>query len=904
MTWDRPRSARVADAVAEAVGVSLLFDGEPARAARLMEVSPGVLVVSHEGPPVDSLAGAEIVFEEDLLRVKEVLVLGNEVHDGRSQVSIEVVDSLSRAKLWQLLDRARVGAQKPLPGHIESGRIPGRGHYSETARLERLRWARATSTAPLGTLDRVGLDVSTLSGNTENVVGTVEVPVGLAGPLLIHGDHIRGWVTAPLATTEGALVASVTRGATAMSRSGGVRVRVLGQTMSRAPVFKFDDVHTAARFGRWAEDHAAEIAYQASQVSRHAQLSQIWPIQFGRAVHLRMSYETADAAGQNMTTACTWHACKWIVEAISEVPGLQLGDFYVEGNASGDKKANYLSMIAGRGTKVTAECLVDRLTVEQVLKTTPQRLAASWRYTTQTSFQAGMIGNSVNIANLIAAIFTATGQDIGCVHESSIGVETVEEVEEGIYASILIPTLILGTVGGGTDLPNQRDYLDLMGCAGPDRGARLAEIVAGFALALDLSTGAAVSGGQFADAHERLGRNRPVAWLTRSDLSPDFFTPMLSTSLGDDSLHVTDVMELPKVRGDSIITYLTSQAVKDKLLGLQRLRLSYAGTTEGHVDVVAKFKPLDEEVIITSNKVASLCGGRLAEVYPTWRDWTGAKDTHTRELGIYRDAGPEFREIMPRLYGLYENVDREAYVLLLEDLTSILPAATADWSSSDVDAALRGIASAHAVWLGREDDLCRQPWLGRWVGASQMAAMKDLWLALLEHNALEYPDWLDEFTLVRLEKAVHLVGRWWQELEAMPRTLVHNDFNPRNIALRPEDKQLVAYDWELATIHVPQRDLAELLVFCAGPEVTADRVDHHLEVHRRALESAAGVTLDEEQWRRGYKLALRDFTITRLQLYLMGHTQRQYDFLGPAVQTLKRLMRIEGEHDLAREQSE
>jgi NADP-dependent 3-hydroxy-3-methylglutaryl-CoA reductase len=836
----------------------------------------------------------------------EDLVVRRTLTEGEDTiVDLEVLDPRSRGRLWDLWDQMRGDEHAIAPGHADCGDIPDRGHHTESARGERLRWLRAASGAALGSLDDVRLDVRDLAGNIENVVGTVEVPVGLAGPLLFEGSHVRGRVTAPLATTEGSLVASAARGARAITRAGGVRTQVLGQRMSRAPAYEFSDVRAAARFGRWVEAHMAPLTEQAGLISRHARLVEVRPIQIGRVVNLCFSYETGDAAGQNMTTACTWRACQWINEAISYVAGLTVRRFCIEGNGSGDKKANYASVISGRGTRVTAECVLDDRTIEEVLKTTPRAIDDTWRRGIQSGIHAGMIGNSINVANLVAAMFTATGQDIACVHESSVALLSVEIVEGGLYASMLLPALIVGTVGGGTNLPNQRDYLDMMGCRGTGKVQRLAEIIAGFALALDLSTISAVSGGQFADAHERLGRNRPVTWFTREDLQPAFFTPMLAEALGQRALQVTHVTDLPPVSGSSIITEVTGQGVQDKLVGLLRLRLHYTvSAIEDAADVVIKLKPLDSEVILVTNKIASLCGGRLAEVYPRWRDWTGFEGVHTRELGIYHTAAEPLRDVMPLVYGIHRDEAREAYLVVLEDLDGevLLKDSAGErtrWSERHVDAALRGIAQAHSVWLGREEELMRQPWLGRYCTSRSMVDMEELWLALAEHNATEYPAWIDEFTLIRIKKSIEGLGQWWPQLEAMPRTLVHNDFNPRNIALRADGLRLVAYDWELATIHVPQRDLAELLVFTMPPDVCADQVEHHIETHRAALEARAHVPLEAGRWRAGYGLALRDFTLTRLQLYMMAHTQRQYEFLDEVVHTVKRLIRIEGEREIS-----
>lgn len=885
--------------------VLLTVDGLGELTGSLECLTPTTLTIRLAEGTASALArpgriAAAVMSNGHVERLENLVVQPSPGDDEDGFVALEARDPDSRGRLWDLWDRLAAGEEDILPGHGDVGDIPARGHYTEQSRRERLRWIRAASGAPLGTLDDIRLDVRTLPGNIENVVGSVEVPVGLAGPLLFDGAHVRGRITAPLATTEGTLVASAARGARAITRAGGVRTQVISQRMSRAPMYEFTDIRAAARFARWVDFNLPEINRQVGLVSQHARLAEVWPLQIGRTVHLRFSYETADAAGQNMTTACTWQACRWITEEIAHVPGLAPRRFFIEANASGDKKANYLSIIAGRGIRVTAECLLDRQTVRDVLKTTPEDIADTFRGCVQSGLQSGMMGNSVNVANLVAALFTATGQDIGCVHESSVAIFSPEVVDGDLYASMLLPALVAGTVGGGTGLPNQHDYLEMMGCAGEGRVQRFAEITAGFALALDLSTIAAVSSGQFADAHERLGRNRPVEWLTRKDLDAEFFTPLLAESLGEPLLRVTEVTEQSPVTGSSIISEITRQGVQSKLIGLLRLRLD---TTSGPVDVVAKSKALDKEVILITNKIASFCGGRLAVEYSRWRDQTGFKDTHTRELGIYRAADARLRAVMPRLYGIHEDPVREAYVLVMEDLGPdvILKDSTPDrtgWSERHVDAALRGIAQAHSVWLNRVPELTGQPWLGSYPTSREMVAMQELWQALAQHNAAEYPEWIDDFTLLRMEKSIAEAGSWWPELEAMPRTLVHNDFNPRNVALRADGLRLVAYDWELSTVHVPQRDLAELLAFTMPRDVEADRIGHHIEVHRTALERAAGVELDPALWRRGYRLALRDFSLTRLQLYIMAHTQRQYEFLDDLVHMVKRLIRIDGERDL------
>lgn len=822
------------------------------------------------------------------------------------EVAVEVRDLGARGCVWAIWDEGREGRPPESPSSApDPGAVPGRGHYTEQARRERLEWLRAGTETELPTLERSRLQAGALAGNLENFVGAVELPVGLAGPLFFTGELARGYVVAPLATTEGTLVASTSRGATAITRSGGVRARAVSQRMVRAPVYAFDDLAAAARFGRWVGDQMEELRVQVGKVSRHAQLIEVEPWQVGNLVYLRFVYETGDAAGQNMTTAATWQATRWINEAVERVPGLAVRYFAIEGNASGDKKVSFANFLGGRGIRVTAECFLTREVIRDVLKSTPEAMEYGHHLGVAGGQQIGMLGHSINAVNVIAAMFAATGQDIACVHESGAAITYVEATPTGLYGSLVLPSLVVGTIGGGTALPGQGELLGGLGCDGENGARKLAEIICGFAVALDLSTGAAVVGGQFADAHERLGRNRPVRGLSLPELGSEVVRPLLAEALGASDLEISAAAPLEGT--GSIVSAGAGREAEDKLVGLYGVQGRHVGVDgERLVDVVAKVKPLDSEMIIAAGKAASLCGGDLAREYARWREWTGAKDAHTRELAIYRLPDPRLREVTPRVYGVYEDPGREAYVVVMERLeeetTLAMDAAERPgaWDAEMVDAALVGIAGVHAIWLGRPQELVAEGWLGRHLTAAKMVEMRPLWRALLEHNARQFPEWFDGGTANRLRRAVAEIERWWPLIEEMPLTLVHNDFNPRNIALRAVDRRLIAYDWELATLHVPQRDLAELLCFTLSPAATETEVERHLETHRLALEEAAGVALDPDLWRLGYRLALQDFEITRLQLYMMGHAHWELGFLDRVAATSACLAEIEESAEVGR----
>ncbi|MFL1899571.1 phosphotransferase [Streptomyces tauricus] len=774
--------------------------------------------------------------------------------------------------------------------------IPGRGQYTEEARGQRLNWLRARSDTALASLERTGLDAHNLVGNVENFIGSVEVPVGLAGPLLFVGDAAQGSLVAPLATTEGALVASASRGARAVTESGGVTTKVLSQRMTRAPAFEFDDIATAVRFTGWLREQRGRLDEQVRAVSRHTRLVDVDPHQIGRRLHVRFVFETADAAGQNMTTAATWQICRWLTDRLATEDELRPRSLLLEGNLSGDKKVTTGSMLAGRGTRVTAECRLRRDVVARVLKTTPEAMVKSHTATVLGAQQAGMVGYGVNAANIVAALFVATGQDVACVHESGVSLFSLETDGDDLVGTLLLPNLVVGTVGGGTALPHQRDLLTALGCAGAGGVRRFAEIVAGFALALDLSTMAAVVSGQFAQAHQRLGRARRVDWLEAGDLGVALLQPVLAQGLDDPRLHVTGVRPGRRLRGQGIASELGALSERRKLTGLHPVTVTWR-PGEGSprtVDLVAKVKSRGEEIVAGIAMLFSLCGPELARAWDRWGADTEFRDAHRRELAVYRRTERVLTDLLPRCYGLLEDDEREAYVVLMERL----PDDSGSWTRERVDATLRAVAGVHGHWLGRDQELLAEGWLHRVPEPTYLAKARELWEGLVRHAAAEVPELLDSARAEILLGIVEDAGYWTQELHAVPRTLVHNDLNPRNIAVR--DGRPVVFDWELATVDVPQRDVVELLAFTLGPQVTAAEVDRFLAVHAEAVAAVsprAAALVAGSDWHRGYRLALREFLMTRLALYAAGHSQRAFDFLPRVTETAFRLWELERARD-------
>ncbi|MGC4040388.1 MAG: hydroxymethylglutaryl-CoA reductase [Flavobacterium sp.] len=342
-----------------------------------------------------------------------------------------------------------------------------------------------------------------LNGNIENYIGMSMIPTGIIGPVKVNGKSAKGEFIVPLATSEGALVASYNRGAKACFEAGGVTSICLEEGVQRCPVFKFENVNQLGVFLIWVLENEEKFKKITAQGSRFAQLKEMKSNIEGNHLTLVFDYTTGDASGQNMVTFCTESICQFIIGNCPVKPH----SWFIEGNFSGDKKATSLSFSQTRGKKVTTEIILPKGVVEKILLTTPQAMFNYWLSSTMGVIQSGAIGAQGHYANGLAALFIATGQDVACVSESSVGITRMEVLDNGsLYASVTMPNLIVGTVGGGTSLPTQKECLQIMDCYGEGNAKKLAEIIGAVLLAGELSIAAALSAGHFASAHKKFGR--------------------------------------------------------------------------------------------------------------------------------------------------------------------------------------------------------------------------------------------------------------------------------------------------------------------------------------------------------------------------------------------------------------
>ncbi len=341
-------------------------------------------------------------------------------------------------------------------------------------------------------------------GNCENFVGVAQVPIGLAGPLRICGEHIDAEVLIPLATSEGTLVASYNRGMKVLNLSGGVHVTVVADAMQRAPVFVFRNAKEGRDFAAWVQANLGEIRAAAETTSKVARLQYIDSYLASKFVYLRFNYSTGDAAGQNMVGRATFAAYNWILERYDGIESA-----YLESNFATDKKASHVNIMRTRGKRVTAEATIPRDILLRHLRVKPEQIAHHYGVANVGAFLSGSTSNALQSANAIAAMFIAMGQDVANVAESSAGILYAELTpSKDLYLSLTIPSLIVATHGGGTGLATQRECLEIIGCYGQGKVNRLAEIIAGAALAGEISLGAAISSSDWVSSHERLGRHR------------------------------------------------------------------------------------------------------------------------------------------------------------------------------------------------------------------------------------------------------------------------------------------------------------------------------------------------------------------------------------------------------------
>lgn len=383
-------------------------------------------------------------------------------------------------------------------------KIPKRkdNNYKKEFITQRREWISEKTRTTLSHIGRYSINSEDMQGNVENAIGAIQIPLGIAGPLKVNGQFAQGEFLVPLATTEGALVMTYDLGMRLITKSGGANTKITRDLIHIAPVFYVGDFKKTDQFIHWIEDNYERIKLKAESTTNHGKLIKIEPIKINTKILLRFDYTTGDAQGLNMINKATKEACDFITQE-TNVKYIQ------RANYSGVKKVNMDNIYHGLSKAIESEVIIPK-NILRIMRVTPQEICELYNIGILASTYAGMISINAHVANGVAAIFAACGQDIADVSVSHIGFVSYELTEQDdLYAHLYIPNLCVGTVGGGTGLPTQKECLEIMDCYGSQKSKKFAEIVTASALAGEIGVMISLVNGSYVEAHEKYGRNRP-----------------------------------------------------------------------------------------------------------------------------------------------------------------------------------------------------------------------------------------------------------------------------------------------------------------------------------------------------------------------------------------------------------
>ncbi len=764
--------------------------------------------------------------------------------------------------------------------------IPGRGLVTPMSTRLRIEYLESID-IKVDNLGQSQLILKDLQHNIESFIGTTEIPLGLVGPLLFKEAGQEELVYCAAGTLEGALIASMNRGAKALSKSGGFTANIAWQKMCRAPLFLFENETEATVFKQFIKDNFSAIKQEAEKYSNHAKLMTIDIVQIQSNVHLKFFFTTGDASGQNMTTTCTWHAMLFIADKFKLDKGIIPLDFVIEGNGAADKKVSANNIKEGRGINVTATCFLTEKVINEVLRTSSEKLLRCFDPSKQLAIQDGMVGYNINVANAIASIFVATGQDLASIHESGIGLLHLEAKDTGLLLQLNLPNLVIGTIGGGTHLPKQSQALEMMHCLGSGKVERFAKLIAGFALGLEISTYAAIVSGEFAKAHEKLGRNKPVKWLLRSDLTQSFLKASLNGFFHDKEVQDISVVD-NEIMENGILTNVTARISK-KLIGFVPIIVGYKNENNAShfLNLLIKSKALDEEVIKGLHLIAASIDPELSDLLKTHKAYLEYKNCHLKELKIYQFLNSVGFKNIPNFYGSHEDSEREIYFFIQEMLNEaeikIMNSSNhpEHWNSDDIIRTIEVITEFHQLNKSTELNVIEEfkPW--------QSAP---LYKKLLDILIKENPESKQLLTFLNLYLEIDALEAESNAIE-ISKTLVHNDFNSRNIAVN-KDGKIIIYDWELAVVDYPHRDIVEFLSFVLPENFEKDTLYFYLQTHFNLYQNVAW-----EEWLKASRYSLKNYIVSRVLFYEVSGILIKYDFSKRILKTALRMLNFLNENE-------
>jgi len=314
--------------------------------------------------------------------------------------------------------------------------------------------------------------------------------------------------------------------------------------------------------------------------------------------------------------------------------------------------------------------------------------------------------------------------------------------------------------------------------------------------------------------------------------------------------------------------------------------------------ILFKSKASDGLIEDLMTEIAHLCDRELGHYCDEFKGNLGFARCHERELALYELDEPRLRRHTPACHGTLRDLENGVWSIALEYVATTpqtdVDLAYGGWSQPQIAAAIRGMSQIHAIWYRQETRISALHWLAPEMTVDRAVQMTPFWRRLATFADRHFSSWLDRSLSPIQFELIESLADWWPRLNAQPRTLIHNDFNPRNLVLRESEGgyALCAFDWELATIGPPQHDLAELLCFVSHEETGRADLERRVDGHRRALELATGLPVDRDAWREGFLLSLQDLLINRLSMYTVIHRFKRQPYLPRVIRNWLRLYEI------------
>jgi hydroxymethylglutaryl-CoA reductase (NADPH) len=439
--------------------------------------------------------------------------------------------------------------------------------------------------------------------------------------------------------------------------------------------------------------------------------------------------------------------------------------------------------------------------------------------------------------------------------------------------SLTIPALVIGTVGGGTNLPVAQSILKLMDCCGKGKLERFAKLIAGFALSLEVSILAALASGQFARAHQKLGKNKTVNWLLKSDLNIGFIKDQLSGIQGQ-SIKSVEILVHESIN-NGILTNLVKRVSK-KVLGF--IPITIDTENGGSRKVLIKSKPLDDEVMEGLHFMASNISSGLADNLILHKEHLEYKNSHIKEIEVYKFLKSIQYPFMPDYFGDVRNSEREIFLFILEYLDdNTMDIFNSEneafkWTDGKIADAISSIHLVHKAYLNGCDR-------GQLSSVQHFDANLSLsfYRQSNQINQKDYQEWeLDHL----FQDTANVIDGWEKNppIKISKETLLHNDFNPRNVGVR-KDGKICIYDWELAVLNIPQRDIFEFLAFSLDADFEPERLLKHLRQHFELIREINGNSYTWQSYLDDFIVSGYEFLITRVTFYLAGNTLLNYAFI-------------------------